>query len=255
MKNRKIIYLLLTILLIAFFGASYSLAYYINKNDLKLEASDELPYLKLTAKDISDNENNKLKQTSVTTNLAKVTEDTKFVFKIKYKDKEVRNMVLEKHFNDSNILNSKTQVELNEYFKEQGYTVYNMSNNEIVFVNNSDRYSYKANMYFLGVYDDLVTIYKTDENGDITAHKLFNSNIYSADGKQQKYDFEAPEKGELQYIKIDELKDKDGVVDDLVRGSKDSDSSETMEESEEDEKGEFKTPEKAFDYASSLLKS
>ena len=41
-------------------------------------------------------------QTSLTTNLAKVAEDTKFIFKIKYKDKEVRNMVLEKYYNGSN---------------------------------------------------------------------------------------------------------------------------------------------------------
>jgi hypothetical protein len=228
-------------ILIAFFGASYSLAHYINKNDLK-----------------SDNEKNNLKQTSVTTSLAKVAEDTKFVFKIKYKDKEVRNMILEKDFNDSTELNGKTQSELNELFKSQGYTVANMSNHEIVFVNNSDRYSYKANRFFLGVYKDLVTIYKTDENGDITAHKLFNSNVYSADGKQYKYDFETPDKGDLQYVKTDELKEKDGLVDDLIRGrkiSKDSDTSVDMEESAEYEKGEFKTPEKAFDYARGLLKS
>ncbi len=83
-----------------------------------------------------------------------------------------------------------------------------MSNDEIVFVNDSDRYSYKANRYFLGVYEDNVTIYKTDKNGDITAQKLFNSNVYAADGKQQKYDFESEDKGELQYIKIDDLKRK-----------------------------------------------
>ena len=258
MKNRKVLYSIFTIILIAFIGVNYSFVHYMNKNNLKLETCGTLPYLKLTAKGISDNEKNNLLQTSVTTNLAKVTENTKFVFKIKYKDKEIRNMVLEKQFNGSTVLNKKTQAELNEFFKKQGYTVSNMSNNEIVFVNNSDRYSYKANRYFLGVYESLVTIYKTDKNGDITAHKLFNSNVYAADGKQQKYDFEAPEKIELQYIKIDDLKEKDGLVDDLIKGrkySEDTNISKDMEESAEYEKGEFKTSEKAFDYARSLLKS
>jgi hypothetical protein len=252
MKNRKILYLLLGILLIAFFGTSYSLAYYINKNDLRLEASNTLPYLKLTAKNISDVEKNNLRQTSVTTNLLKVAEDTKFVFKIKYKDREIRNMVLEKQFNGSTILNRKTESELNEFFKNQGYTVSNMSNSEIVFVNNSDRYSYKANIYFLGVYDDMVTIYKTDKNGDVIAHKLFNSNTYEEDEKELKYDFEAQEKGDLQYIKIDELKDKDGLVDYLIRGRKNNDA---INEIEEEEKWEFKDPKKAFDYAKGLFKS
>lgn len=252
MKNRKILYLLLTILLIVFFGTSYSLAYYINKNDLKLEACDTLPYLRLTAKGIIDNEKNNLRQTSVTTNLAKVAEDTKFVFKIKYKDKEVRNMVLEKHFNGSTELNRKTVAELNEYFKNQGYTVENMSTDEIVFINNSDRYSYKANRYFLGIYDDIVTIYKTDKNGNIIAHKLFNSNIYEVNGKEQQYDFEAQDKGELQYIKIDELKEKDGLVDKLIRGGK---SSKDIDVKEDYEKWEFETAGEAFDYARGLLKS
>jgi hypothetical protein len=258
MKKRIILYSLLTIILIIFFGASYSLTKYINKNDLKLETCDTLPYLKFTSKSITDKEKDNLRQTSVTTNLPKVAEGTKFVFKIKYRDKEVRNLVLEKDFNDSTELNSKTQSELNEFFKSQGYTVYSMSNNEIVFVNNSERYSYKANRYFLGVYKNLVTIYKTDKNGDIVAHKLFNSNVYSADGKQKKYNFKAQEKEEIQSINIDELKEKDGLVDDLIKGrknSKDSDTNEDMEESAEYEKGEFKTPEKAFDYARGLLKS
>ncbi len=252
MKNRKILYLLLTILLIVFFGTSYSLAYYINKNDLKLEACDTLPYLRLTAKGIIDNEKNNLRQTSVTTNLAKVAEDTKFVFKIKYKDKEVRNMVLEKHFNGSTELNRKTVAELNEYFKNQGYTVENMSTDEIVFINNSDRYSYKANRYFLGIYDDMVTIYKTDKNGNIIAHKLFNSNIYEVNGKEQQYDFEAQDKGELQYIKIDELKEKDGLVDKLIKGGK---SSQDIDVNDNYEKWEFESAGEAFDYARGLLKS
>ena len=252
MKNRKILYLLLTILLIVFFGTSYSLAYYINKNDLKLEACDTLPYLRLTAKGIIDNEKNNLRQTSVTTNLAKVAEDTKFVFKIKYKDKEVRNMVLEKHFNGSTELNRKTVAELNEYFKNQGYTVENMSTDEIVFINNSDRYSYKANRYFLGIYDDMVTIYKTDKNGNIITHKLFNSNIYEVNGKEQQYDFEAQDKGELQYIKIDELKEKDGLVDKLIKGGK---SSQDIDVNDNYEKWEFESAGEAFDYARGLLKS
>jgi hypothetical protein len=254
MKNRKILYVSLGALLIAFFGASYSLTNYINKNNLKFEASSKLPYIKLTAK---SSDNNDSRQTSVTTNLAKVALDTKFVFKIKYKDNEVRNMVLEKHFNDTELLNRKTEGELNEFFKNQGYTVSNMSSKQIVFVNNSDRYSYNANRYFLGVYDNLVTIYKTDNNGDIIAHKLFNSNVYDVDGKQQDYDFEAVDKGEIQNIKIEDLKEKDGLIDNLIRGrkySKDIDVSLDMEESEY-EKGEFKTPEKAFDYARGLLKS
>lgn len=252
MKNRKILYLLLTILLIVFFGTSYSLAYYINKNDLKLEACDTLPYLRLTAKGIIDNEKNNLRQTSVTTNLAKVAEDTKFVFKIKYKDKEVRNMVLEKHFNGSTELNRKTVAELNEYFKNQGYTVENMRTDEIVFINNSDRYSYKANRYFLGIYDDMVTIYKTDKNGNIITHKLFNSNIYEVNGKEQQYDFEAQDKGELQYIKIDELKEKDGLVDKLIKGGK---SSQDIDVNDNYEKWEFESAGEAFDYARGLLKS
>ena len=98
MKNRKFLYLILTILLIAFVCANYSLAHYMNNNNLKLEACGTLPYLKLTAEIYGSN----LMQTSVTTNLSKVAEDTKFIFKIKYKDKEVRNMVLEKYFNGSN---------------------------------------------------------------------------------------------------------------------------------------------------------
>lgn len=254
MKNSKKLYLLLMILLIAFFGANYSLVHYLNKNDLKLETCGTLPYLKLTAKSIVDNS----MQTAVTTNMAMVALDTNFVFKIKYKDNEVRNMVLEKHFNGSTELIGKTQAELNESFKNQGYTVSNMGKDEIIFVNNSDRYSYKANRYFLGVYENLVTIYKTDKNGDITAHKLFNSNVYASDGTQQKYDFDTQDKIELQYIKIEDLKEKDGVVDNLIRGrkySKDIEASVDIEESAEYEKGEFKTPEKAFDYAMSLLKS
>ncbi len=49
MKNRKILYPMLTIILIAFICANYSLTHYMNKNDLKLEASGKLPYLKFTA--------------------------------------------------------------------------------------------------------------------------------------------------------------------------------------------------------------
>jgi hypothetical protein len=256
MKNRKILYLSLTILLIVFFATSYSLAHYISKNDLKLETYGSLPYLRLTSKGISDNS----KQTSVTTNsnLPKVVQGTKFVFKIKYKDKEVRNMVLEKHFNESSTLKMKTQVELDEFFKNQGYITESMSNSEIIFVNNSDRYSYSANRYFLGVYEDLVTIYKTDKDGSIIAHKVFNSNVFAADGKQKKYDFDAEEKGELQHIKLEDLKEKDGLIEDLIRGkkhTKDGDGSEYVEENEEYDKWEFKTPEKAFDFARSLLKS
>lgn len=261
MKNRKILYSILTIILIAFVCANYSLMHYMSKNDLKLETYGNLPYLKFTSKVI---ENGDSLQTSVTTNLARVSTDTKFVFKIKYKDNVVRNMVLEKYFNSSTILIRKTKEELNEYFKNQGYTVLNMSNDEIVFVNTSNRYSYKPNRYFLGVYEDMVTIYKTDKNGNITASKLFNANVYSADGKQQKYDFESIDKGELQHIKIIDLKEKDGLVEDLIRGrkyskddvtKKDVDTNNDLEDSDEYEKGEFKSPAKAFDYAMGLLKS
>jgi hypothetical protein len=242
MKNRKILYLSLTILLIVFFATSYSLAHYISKNDLKLETYGSLPYLRLTSKGISDNS----KQTSVTTNsnLPKVVQGTKFVFKIKYKDKEVRNMVLEKYFNESSTLKMKTQVELDEFFKNQGYITESMSDSEIIFVNNSDRYSYSANRYFLGVYEDLVTIYKTDKDGNIIAHKLFNS--------------DEEDKGEPQHIKLDDLADKDGLVENLTRGkkhTKDGEGSEYDKELEEYEKWEFKNPEKAFDFAMSLFKS
>ncbi|MGH4125242.1 MAG: hypothetical protein ACREV6_20185 [Clostridium sp.] len=252
MKNKKILYAMLTTLLIAFVIASYSLAQYITNHNLVLKSSGKMPYLKLTAKSEDS------MQASVTTNLRKASEDTKFVFKIKYKDSEVRNMVLEKHFNGSTLLNSKTQAQLDELFKKQGYTVSNMSDNEIVFVNNSDRYSYSANRYFLGVYDNLVTIYKTDDKCDIIAHKIFNSNVYAEDGKQKQYDFESKDSGELQYIKIDDLKEKDGLAEDLIRGrkhSKEIDGTQAVEIDQEYESGEFKTPEKAFDYARGLLKS
>jgi len=254
MKSRKGLYSILTIILIAFALTNYSLVHYMNKNDLKLEASGFLPYLKFTQKKISDNN---LVQTSVNASLDRVTQDTKFIFKTKYKDKEVRNMVLEKDYNGSTVLNSKTKVELNEFFKSQGYSVLNMSNPEVVLVNNSNRYSYKPNRYFLGVYEDLVTIYKTDNNGDITAQKLFNANDYDADGKQQKYDFEAVDKGEVQYIKISDLKEKDGLVEDLIKGRKYAKDITDVKDNDDSEyeKGEFKTPEKAFDYASGLLKS
>ncbi|MGH4137469.1 hypothetical protein [Clostridium sp.] len=257
MKNIKNLYLLLGVFTIVFFGISYSIANYINENNIVIEASNKLPYLKLTSKSTNIEKNASL-QTSLTTNFASVSKDTKFIFKIKYKDKEVRNMVLEKHFNEYTALNNKTQKELDEFFKNQGYIVNSMSNSQVVFVNNSDRYSYSANTYFLGVYNNFVTIYKTDKNGDIIAQKIFNSNVYAEDGSQQKYDFQAKESGELQYIRIDDLKEKDGLVDDLIKGRKyvkDSDSSKGMEMDEEYEKGEFKTPEKAFDYARGLLKS
>jgi len=254
MKKRKILYSLLTIILIAFIGVNYSLVHYMNKNNLKIEACGTLPYLKFTSKGISNN----LMQTSVTTNLTRVSRNAKFTFEIKYKDNVARNMVLEKYFNESKVLNQKTKSELNEFFKNQGYVVSNMSNDEVVFVNNSNRYSYKANRYFLGVYEDKVTIYKTDKDGNIVDHKLFNSNVYAANGKQIKYNFETQDKGELQYIKVADLKEKDGLVDDLIRGrkyNKDAENSKDIEESDEYDKGEFKTPEKAFDYARSLLKS
>lgn len=253
MKNRRILYLMIIILLITFSSASYSLAHYMNKNDLKFETTSKLPYLKLTAASISVDKSS----TSVTTNMSLLKGQTKFIFVIKYKDKEVRNMVLEKNFNSTTVLNSKTKAEINEFFKKQGYTVFNMSKGQVTLVNNSDRYSYNANRYYLGVYNDLVTIYKTDNNGDIIAHKLFNANVYAPDGEQMDYDFEAEDKGELQYIKIDDLKEKDGVLDDLILGKKyvkDTVGPIDMEESEY-EKGEFKTAEKAFDYARGLLRS
>ncbi|MBZ9687543.1 hypothetical protein G9F72_014520 [Clostridium estertheticum] len=252
MKNKKILYTILTTLLIAFVIASYSLAQYITNHNLVLQSSGKMPYLKLIAKSEDSI------QASVTNNLPKVTEDTKFIFKIKYKDSEVRNMVLEKHFNGSTLLNSKTQAQLDEFFKNQGYTVSNMSDHEIIFVNNSDRYSYCANRFYLGVYNNFVTIYKTDNNGDIVAHKIFNSNVYADDGRQKQYDFESKDSGELQYIKIDDLKEKDGLVEDLIRGrkhSKDNGGIQAVEVDQEYESGEFKTPEKAFDYARGLLKS
>lgn len=256
MKKIKTLYTIFTITLIVVVCANYSLVHYMNKNDLKLEVYGQLPYLKFAQKGTDSN----LIQTSVTTKLSRVAENTKFVFKNKYKDKEVRNMVLENYFNDSSALNSKTQSELNDFFKSQGYTVSNMGIGEVVFVNESDRYSYKANRYFLGVYEENVTIYKTDKNANITSHKLFNSNVYGANGKQLKYDFESVDKGEVQYIKIDDLKEKDGLVDDLLRGrkyNKDIEGSKDIvdEEAAEYEMGEFKTAEKAFDYARGLLKS
>ncbi|MBU3111346.1 hypothetical protein [Clostridium lacusfryxellense] len=256
MKKLKFIYPVITIILIAFICANYSLTHYMNKNDLKLETCGTLPYLKFTQKYANSN----LIQTSAITKLSRVAEDTKFVFKNKYKDKEVKNMVLTNYFNGSKLLNNKTKSELNVYFENQGYSVSNMSSDEVVFVNVSDRYSYKANRFFLGVYEDNVTIYKTDKNGDITSQKIFNSNVYDKNGKQQKYDFNSKDKGELQFIKIDDLKEKDGLVDDLIRGrkyNKDVISSNDVQDTEaiEYEKGEFKTAEKAFDYARGLLKS
>ncbi|MEK6264044.1 MAG: hypothetical protein N2B06_04645 [Clostridium sp.] len=256
MKNRKILYLMITILLIAFSSASYTLARYMNKNDLKFEASSKLPFLKLRDKGMSDNNENS-KQTSVVTNLFKGISQTKFTFVIKYKDKEVRNMVLEKHFNATNELDSKTKEELNELFKKQGYTVSSMSKGKVDFVNNSDRYSYSANRYYLGIYNDLVTIYKTDNNGDIIAHKIFNANVYAADGTQLQYDFEAEDKEEPINIKLDDLIEKEGVLDDLILGKKYvKDAVEIIDlEETEYEKGEFRTSEKAFDYARGLLRS
>lgn len=256
MKKIKFIYPVITIILIAFICANYSLTHYMNKNDLKLETCGTLPYLKFTQKYANSN----LIQTSAITKLSRVAENTKFVFKNKYKDKEIKNMVLTNYFNGSKLLNNKTKSELNVYFENQGYSVSNMSIDEVVFVNVSDRYSYKANRFFLGVYEDNVTIYKTDKNGDITSQKIFNSNVYDTNGKQQKYDFNSKDKGELQFIKIDDLKEKDGLVDDLIRGRKYNkdviSSNDAMDtEATEYEKGEFKTAEKAFDYARGLLKS
>jgi len=256
MKNRKVIYLSFTILLIVFFATSYSLAHYISKNNLKLETYGSLPYIRLSSTDINDNS----RQTSVTSNsnLKKVVEGSKFIFTIKYKDNKVRNLVLEKHFNESSVLNGKTQVELDEFFINQGYVTESMNNSEIIFVNNSDRYSYSADRYFLGAYGDKVSIYKTDKEGNLVAHKLFNSNVFTADGMLKKYDFNVEDKIDLQYVKLDDLKGKDGIVESLIRGkkhTKDGDGSEYVEEGEEYEKWEFKTAEKAFDFARSLLGS
>ena len=69
MKNRKVLYSVLTIILIAFASANYSLVHYMNKNNLRLDASGFLPYLKFTQKKISDNN---LMQTSVNTSLDKI---------------------------------------------------------------------------------------------------------------------------------------------------------------------------------------
>ena len=54
MKKRKVIYLMLTSLLIAFVSASYSLAHYINNNNLKLETYGAMPYFKLADKSVID---------------------------------------------------------------------------------------------------------------------------------------------------------------------------------------------------------
>ena len=255
MKKSRILYLSLTALIIIFFVTSFSLANYIIKNNLKLQAYGTMPYFKLIEKSDKDN----LLQTSVTTNLNTVSESAKLVFKIKYRDIEVRNMVLEKHFSQSKLLVGKTQTALNEILKRQGYVVEAMSDSEIVFVNNSDRYSYKADRYFLGVFDDVVTIYKTDENGNIVDHKLFNADVaYNEDGNPEPYDFKAKEKREPQYIKVEDLKEKDGLVDNLIRGekhTKDGDGSEYAEDSEDYSRGEFKDPENAFEYGRALLSS
>lgn len=152
MDKRKIRTILLVILTIAIF----SLSYYVCINRLKSTNIKKGRYQvnnKTGAQDTLTVHSNVDGVVSVNANV---------VFKVKYaKSGEI---VTEKE-EKADALAGKKKDEVNDVYKDEGYTVQNITSSEVLLIREVDKYA--PNKYVLGIKDGYIAIYKTDKDGNM----------------------------------------------------------------------------------------
>jgi hypothetical protein len=183
-KNRKKIK---TILLATLTIAIFSLSYYLCINKLKST------YIK--DKQYKVQNNSKALDNTVTVdsnmNTALLT-NTKIIFKKKYtKSGET---VTEREENAGNLVGKKKK-ELEQIYKDEGYSVESINSSEAVLIKELDKYV--PNKYVLGIKNGFIAIYKTDKEGNM---------------------FIEDEKRDITDIKTDRLKKAD--IELLTKGDK-----------------------------------
>ena len=105
---------------------------------------------------------NKIENT-VYNNTKALDDDTKIILKSDGKVESEED--LEKFKDERDITSDVTQQFLVEYFKNEGYTLENLTNDKLVLSRSTDSEELEPNKYYLGEKDGYFAIYKTDENG------------------------------------------------------------------------------------------
>ena len=102
-------------------------------------------------------------ENTVYNNTKALDDDTKIVLKID--GKVEREEDLEKFKDERDITSDITQQFLVEYFKNEGYSLENLTNDKLVLSRSTGNDTLEPNKYYLGEKNGYFAIYKTDENG------------------------------------------------------------------------------------------
>ncbi|MBC2581155.1 hypothetical protein [Clostridium sp. DJ247] len=152
MDKRKIRTAMLVILTLLIFGLSY----YICINKLLVA---NIKNNKQFGKNINDKSNSLTVNTSIN---GEVSANANVVFKIKYN--KSGELFVEKE-QLAGALAGKRKSELEELYKDQGYKVQGITQDQVVLVRETDKYA--PNKYVLGIKDEYIAIYKTDKDGNM----------------------------------------------------------------------------------------
>lgn len=114
------------------------------------------------------------------------------------------------------------ESELEAIFKEYGYKLDKLVENEINFIKEIAEYEYQAGSYFIGISGENVVIYNKKSDGNIVVVQNSIEDVRSESG---------------EVITLDKLKDKGNLIDTLYLGRK---------------QYEFTSKEEAIEYAKAL---
>ena len=168
MKYKKIIIIAIIVLLA---GTTFGIRYYWSLNRYKNT-------------DINNRQqvNNKNNAVSVQGKKdEKIKPNSRIVFLTKYLNSD---LVKTDKVDTSNIYSGKTTSQLEKVFEKDGYKFSSISGDDVTFLRELEKYKYSPNKYVLGVKDNTIVIYKTDEDSVLQVDEITNIKIDSTDSKR-----------------------------------------------------------------------
>ncbi|AYD39839.1 hypothetical protein D4Z93_04635 [Clostridium fermenticellae] len=138
----------------------------------------------------------------------KVSSNANVIFKIKYTKS---GDIIKQKENNSKNLSGKTKGELNDMYKEDGYKVTNMTNSQVVFTKEVDKYA--PNKYALGIKNGYIAIYRTDSNGNMFIEDKNRDITDIKISRLKKADIELLTKGN-KYFECDTREDAEARLED-----------------------------------------
>lgn len=114
-------------------------------------------------------------------NEEKIKPNSKITFLTKYMNSD---LVKTDKIDTSNNYSGKTTSQLEKIFEKDGYRFNSIYGTEVTFVRELEKFKYEPNKYVLGVKDNTIVIYKTDDNSVLQVDEITNIKVDNTDSKR-----------------------------------------------------------------------